>query len=165
MLDSSALQALFPAEQDIPPGVRLSAPIHQRVSLVDGVLQAWDGARKTVLSPVCVRAADGSVQQMEIGSYPVMGAAESDVALDAAARAYDAGRGAWPTMKVEERIACMQNFIKRMVAQRELIVKLIMWEIGKSLTDSQKEFDRTVAYMHPVIQKSVVLAGPGPVRS
>lgn len=76
-----------------------------------------------------------------------MGEPESDAALDAAVRAYDAGRGEWPTMKVEQRIACMQDFIRRMVAQREQVVNLIMWEIGKSLADSEKEFDRTVTYM------------------
>ena len=30
---------------------------------------------------------------------------------------------------------------------REEIVKLLMWEIGKNLTDSEKEFDRTVDYI------------------
>lgn len=151
MPDSASLQHLFPALQEIPAEFRLASPIHQRVSLVDGELRPWDGATKTVLSPVCVRQADGSVEQVEIGSYPVMGETESDAALDAAVRAYDAGRGEWPTMKVEQRIACMQDFIKRMVAQRELVVNLIMWEIGKSLADSQKEFDRTVTYMTQTI--------------
>ncbi|WP_175689570.1 NADP-dependent glyceraldehyde-3-phosphate dehydrogenase [Burkholderia anthina] len=151
MPDSASLQQLFPAYQDIPAEYRLASPIHQRVSLVDGELRPWDGTTKTVLSPVCVRQPDGSVAQMEIGSYPVMGETESDAALDAAVRAYDSGRGEWPTMKVEQRIACMQDFIKRMVAQRELVVNLIMWEIGKSLADSQKEFDRTVTYMTQTI--------------
>lgn len=54
-------------------------------------------------------------------------------------------------MKVGERIACMQNFIQRMVEQRDLIIKLIMWEIGKSLADSEKEFDRTITYMRQTI--------------
>ncbi|HEV3424828.1 MAG TPA: NADP-dependent glyceraldehyde-3-phosphate dehydrogenase [Paraburkholderia sp.] len=142
-----SLKQLFPAADNIPEDARLAAPIHQRVSLVNGELRTWDGACKTVLSPVCVRQPDGEVAQTEIGSYPVMGEAESDAALDAAVNAYDSGRGEWPTMTVAQRIACMQDFIKRMVAQRNLIVNLIMWEIGKSLTDSQKEFDRTVTYM------------------
>ena len=76
-----------------------------------------------------------------------MGEAESDAALDAAVAAYDSGRGAWPTMPVAERIACMHDFVRQMVAQRQPIVSLIMWEIGKSLADSQKEFDRTVEYI------------------
>lgn len=142
-----SLKQLFPAADAIPPDVRLAAPIHQRVSLVNGELRSWDGACKTVLSPVCVQQPDGEVAQVEIGSYPVMGAAESDAALDAAVQAYDSGRGEWPTMTVAQRIDCMHDFIKHMVAQRSLIVNLIMWEIGKSLADSQKEFDRTVTYM------------------
>jgi glyceraldehyde-3-phosphate dehydrogenase (NADP+) len=142
-----SLQHLFPTADAIPEPARLAAPIHQRVSLVNGELRSWDGACKTVLSPVCVQQADGTVEQMEIGSYPVMGETESDAALDAAVQAYDSGRGEWPTMKVAQRIACMQDFIRRMAAQRSLIVNLIMWEIGKSLADSQKEFDRTVTYM------------------
>ncbi|MGF6744850.1 NADP-dependent glyceraldehyde-3-phosphate dehydrogenase [Paraburkholderia sp. MM5482-R1] len=146
-IDFESLQKLFPSTDEVPVEARLSSPIHQRVSLVDGELRPWVGTCKTVLSPVCVRQPDGEVQQLAIGSYPVMGELESDAALDAAVRAYDAGRGEWPTMTVAQRIGCMQDFIKRMVAQRAQIVNLIMWEIGKSLTDSQKEFDRTVTYM------------------
>ncbi|CAM2153504.1 glyceraldehyde-3-phosphate dehydrogenase (NADP+) [Pararobbsia alpina] len=141
------LKQLFPSLDDIPPEARLGAPIHQRVSLVAGELERWDGQCKTVLSPVCVPGPNGEAEQVEIGSYPVMGEVESDRALDAAVRAYDSGRGEWPTMTVAQRIGCMQDFIKQMVAQRTTIVNLIMWEIGKSYADSAKEFDRTVTYM------------------
>ncbi|WP_087658603.1 NADP-dependent glyceraldehyde-3-phosphate dehydrogenase [Caballeronia terrestris] len=151
-MTSENLQQLFPSAGEIPEDARLAAPIHQRVSLVDGELRPWDGACKTVLSPVCVREPSGDVEQVAIGSYPVMGETESDAALDAAVRAYDHGRGAWPTMTVGQRIACMQDFIRRMVAERSQIVNLIMWEIGKSLADSQKEFDRTVSYMQDTIE-------------
>ncbi|EMH5715137.1 NADP-dependent glyceraldehyde-3-phosphate dehydrogenase, partial [Acinetobacter baumannii] len=103
------------------------------------------------LSPIWIQQPDGSLEQVELGSYPVMGEKESDEALEAAVRAYNNGRGEWPMMKVSERIACMQNFIQRMVEQRDLIIKLIMWEIGKSLADSEKEFDRTITYMRQTI--------------
>ncbi|MBN7129778.1 NADP-dependent glyceraldehyde-3-phosphate dehydrogenase [Burkholderia multivorans] len=149
---SESLQQLFPYADQVPDDVRLPSPIHQRASLVDGELRQWDGASRTVLSPVCVRLPSGEAEQVAIGSYPVMGEAESDAALDAAVRAYDHGRGEWPTMTVGQRIACMQDFIRRMVAERHQIVNLIMWEIGKSLADSQKEFDRTVSYMHDTIE-------------
>lgn len=151
-IDFESLKQRFPASHDIPEEFRLASPIHQRVSLVDGELVEWDGACKTVLSPICATQPDGSVQQVEIGSYPVMGDTESEAALDAAVRAWDSGRGQWPTMAVAQRIACMQDFIRRMVAARHQIVNLIMWEIGKSLADSQKEFDRTVEYMTATIE-------------
>jgi glyceraldehyde-3-phosphate dehydrogenase (NADP+) len=147
MTNAEDLQRRFPGASEIPPEHRLASPIHQRTYLVGGEFRAWDGECKTVLSPICARQPDGTVRQLEIGSYPVMGEAQSDAALDAAVAAYDNGRGTWPTMTVAERIGCMHDFVKRMIAQRQRIVSLIMWEIGKSLADSQKEFDRTVEYI------------------
>ena len=133
---SAQLAQHFPALEDIPAEYRLAEQVHQRHSLIAGRLIEWNGPSKTVLSPVCTRdAATGELRQVEIGSYPVMGEAESDAALDAAVTAYANGRGEWPTMTVAERIACMQEFVRRMAQQRELIVNLIMWEIGKSLAD------------------------------
>lgn len=152
MRDTENLKQLFPGANEIPLEHRLASPVHQRTYLVGGEFRIWGGECKTVLSPICERQADGSVRQMEIGSYPVMGEAESDAALEAAVSAYDSGRGEWPTMPVAKRIACMQDFVRQMVAQRQEIVNLIMWEIGKSLADSQKEFDRTVEYIVATIE-------------
>ena len=118
---------------------------------MNGDLRPWTGPVETVRSAICVRKADGSLEQVELGSYPVGGIPEAKVALDAAVAAYDNGRGEWPTMTVAQRIACMQDFTRQMVARREQIVQLIMWEIGKTLPDSQKEFDRTVEYMKATI--------------
>ena len=72
-------------------------------------------------------------------------------ALHAADNAFQKGQGQWPTMKVSERVACMQKFVDLMKLKREEVVKLIMWEIGKNLSDSQKEFDRTVDYINDTI--------------
>ena len=146
------LRQLFPSEAELaaehaPPG-----PVHQRAWLVDGQLREWAGATQPVLSPVCVRGEDGALAQVELGSVPHGGEAEAEAALAAAVRAYDAGRGAWPTMAVAERIACMQGFAKRMQAAREAVVRLIMWEIGKSRADSEKEFDLTVEYIRATIE-------------
>ncbi len=146
-----SLSRFFPTRDAIPEAHRLAAPIHQRRSLIAGALREWSGAVKTVLSPVCERTVSGEVRQIEIGSYPVMGEAESDAALDAAVAAYDSGRGAWPTMTVAARIACMQDFVRRMVAVRAQVVTTLMWEIGKSAADSAKEFDRTVDYIAQTI--------------
>ncbi len=147
MVTSETLAKLFPLERDIPAEHRLAAPIQQRTWLVNGQLRTWNGTCKTVLSPVCVRSPGNELKQLEIGSYPVMGETQSDEALDAAVAAYDSGRGEWPTMPVADRIDCMQDFVKQMMAQRRAVTQLIMWEIGKSLTDSEKEFDRTVDYI------------------
>jgi acyl-CoA reductase-like NAD-dependent aldehyde dehydrogenase len=152
MSPSPSPSELFPLEDAIPAEFRPPAPIQQRSYLVDGELKTWKGECQAVLSPVCVRKADGALQQVALGSYPIVGEAESDAALDAAVRAYDNGRGAWPTMAVAERIACVEDFTSRMLAQRRQIVHCIMWEIGKSFADSEKEFDRTVSYIRATLQ-------------
>src|SRR5262249_12364964 len=145
-VETDTLKWLFPTTDALPVEHGLAAPIHQRRYLVGGRLKTWAGKTRTVLSPVCTRLPDGSVQQVPIGSYPVMGEAESDAALDAAVAAYDSGRGEWPTMIVAGRIARMQAFLQGMAERRETLVKLIMWEIGKSLPDARKEVDRTIEY-------------------
>jgi aldehyde dehydrogenase (NAD+) len=151
MNNERKLLSLFPAEHDIPEVHRLPSPLRQQVYLVDGELKTWEGEYQRVLSPVCIRFADGSVTQVEIGSYPLHDESASDAALDAAVRAYDNGRGVWPTMSVAQRIGCIEDFTRQMVARRARIVQLIMWEIGKSLADSEKEFDRTVEYIKATI--------------
>ncbi|WP_062610761.1 NADP-dependent glyceraldehyde-3-phosphate dehydrogenase [Caballeronia calidae] len=150
---NSQLDLHFPTPDGIPAEHRLGAPVHQRGFLVGGEILTWNGPFKTVLSPVCTRDPEtGEVSQLEIGSYPLMGEAQSDAALDAAVGAYDNGRGQWPTMPVAGRIACMQAFVKGMVERRQSIVNLLMWEIGKSLVDSRKEFDRTIEYIQATIE-------------
>ncbi len=150
MIDSSTLQQLFPTA-DILSEHQPPSPVHQRHYLIDGELRPWEGPLETVRSPVCVRG-EGTLEQVELGSYPVGGEQEAEEALAAAVAAYDEGRGVWPTMTVAGRIACMEDFTARMIASRQEVIRLIMWEIGKSQTDSEKEFDRTVDYIRATIE-------------
>ena len=55
------------------------------------------------------------------------------------------------TMSVEQRIQCMKQFILRMREKREEIVLSLMWEICKTQSDAEKEFDRTVEYIDATI--------------
>ena len=45
---------------------------------------------------------------------PLMDEATALEVLDAAVKAYDNGKGIWPTMSVEERISCMYKFLQKM---------------------------------------------------
>jgi aldehyde dehydrogenase (NAD+) len=152
MITSENLTAAFPSESELGESQGRPPVVHQRETLVAGKLKPWTGNVQTVRSAICVRKADGSLAQVELGSYPMGGILEAEEALAAAVAAYDDGRGEWPTMTVAQRIACMQDFTKRMVAEREQIVELIMWEIGKNSPDAQKEFDRTVDYIRATIE-------------
>ncbi|WP_374165785.1 NADP-dependent glyceraldehyde-3-phosphate dehydrogenase [Arcticibacter sp. MXS-1] len=143
------LESLYQSEVDIPDEFRI-AELHQREYLSNGEMKPWNGAVTEVYSPVCIPGPNGPERKL-IGTYPVCTEKEAMEALDAAIAAYDNGRGEWPTMSIDGRIKCMERFIYKMSEQRDLIIKLIMWEIGKSHADSTKEFDRTVEYINATI--------------
>ena len=120
------LSAVFQGADAAPPEHRQGEAIEQQDYLCDGELRHWSGPRQDVISPVVCRAADGSTQPRRIGSYPLLTASEALQTLDAACRAYDQGRGAWPTMSVEQRIAHVQVFVVQMQAQRGEVVRRLM---------------------------------------
>lgn len=140
------LDSLFPSAENIPQAWRLEAPLEQRDYLVNGELRRWDGPLATVRSPVWLKEGNDE-HQVVLGSAPLLDADTALTALDAAVQAYDKGRGAWPNMRVAERIQHVETFLARMREQRQAVVKLLMWEIGKNLKDSEKEFDRTCDYI------------------
>ncbi|UVL27292.1 NADP-dependent glyceraldehyde-3-phosphate dehydrogenase [Pseudomonas donghuensis] len=140
------LDTLFPTANEIPEAYRLGEPLVQREYLVNGQLQQWHGPLATVRSPVWLKEGVEE-RQVILGNTPLLDADTALTALDAAVHAYDKGRGAWPTMRVAERIQHVETFLTKMREQREAVVKLLMWEIGKNLKDSEKEFDRTCDYI------------------
>jgi len=144
------IRSIFPDEKDIPGEHLPPFPIMQREYLLDGEIRSWQGRLQEVYSPVCVQG-DGGLTQKRLGCYPMLTAEESLSALDAACRAYDKGRGQWPKMRIEERIRCVERFAFGMKEKKKEIVDLLMWEIGKSLADSSKEFDRTLVYISDTI--------------
>ena len=148
--------ALFPRLEEIPTDADFAAGggIYPRGTdfLIDGRISSWTGATAQALSAVCVRAADGKVSPRVIGPAARMDRAAGLEALAAARRAWDHGRGAWPTMRVSGRVEALDAFARRMRGVREESVRLLMWEIGKSRADAEKEFDRTVQYIADTVE-------------
>ena len=137
------IENVFPQASEIPVGLRQDIPFAQTGYLINGEIRKWGGPQQQVFSPVWA-SIDGLPKPFPIGTYPLLSEKEALQALDAAVSAYDHGRGFWPTLSVAERIHHMERFVFRMLEQKERIVQLLMWEIGKSLKDSTKEFDRTI---------------------
>jgi len=145
------LRQAFPTLEQIPEEFRLDTRPYERLYLQNGQVRTWEGPTADVSSPVCLNES-GSIQRPIIGHVPSMDEAAVMAGLDAAVRAWDNGRGGWPTASVSARIAAVENFVSRMLLVRDEVVKLLMWEIGKSLDDSRKEFDRTVEYIRRTIE-------------
>ncbi|MFH1966044.1 MAG: aldehyde dehydrogenase family protein, partial [Acidobacteriota bacterium] len=149
MADKSS-GAVFPSGTSIPGNFLIAESMEQRQYLCNGELKTWEGPLQDVLSPVCEETEEG-LRQKRIGGYPLLTHKEALEVLDSACSAYDHGRGEWPTMSVEERIGHVESFVYRMKDKREEVVRLLMWEIGKSLPDAGKEFDRTVEYIRDTV--------------
>jgi glyceraldehyde-3-phosphate dehydrogenase (NADP+) len=133
----------------IPQEFQITSPLIQDTYLVNGELKKWTGKTTPVYSTI------SSTEKYEptlLGSIPFMGEAEALEVAESAKAAFNNGQGLWPTMKVVDRIKCMENFVVQMKETRTEVVKLLMWEIGKTLGDSEKEFDRTVEYINDTIQ-------------
>jgi len=133
----------------IPQAYEITSQVHQKTYLVNGELKSWSGETAEIYSTI---SSTESYEPTFLGTIPQLGKVEALEALDAACGAYDKGQGLWPTMKVVDRIACMEKFVNQMKTKREEVVKLLMWEIGKTLPDSEKEFDRTVDYIYDTIE-------------
>ncbi len=144
------IEGIFPKEGDIPNKFSLEGAIHQKHYLVNGQFQTWNGPTQDVFSSIYTWDKKGFSQKV-LGSYPLLTENEAMDVLDAAVRAYNHGRGTWPTMTVEERIKHIEEFAYCLKAKKEEVVNLLMWEIGKSLADSEKEFDRTIEYIRDTI--------------
>ncbi|MGE0680778.1 MAG: NADP-dependent glyceraldehyde-3-phosphate dehydrogenase [Candidatus Binatia bacterium] len=145
------IHSIFPTKEDIPPEFLLTSPLRQDVYLVNGELRHWDGPMQDVVSPLAITTASGLSSQ-RLGGYPLLTDTEARDALHAALRAYDQGRGHWPTLSVADRIRYVEDFAYQMQDKKSEVVKLLMWEIGKSHPDAQKEFDRTVEYIKDTIE-------------
>lgn len=144
------IQNFFPKLSEIPKDFQVSFPLNQKHYLINGVLHEWKGEFEKVYSPVYI--SENQSLKNFIGSYPLMDEKTALYAIDSAVKAYDNGQGEWPKMTIEQRISCFKTFISLMKEQKKLIVNLLMWEIGKSLKDSEKEFDRTVDYIADTIE-------------
>ena len=135
---------------NIPKDYQLDEMINHTEYLIDGEISSWNGKQANVYSTLLCDSKDK--EPTLIGNTPEMSGEFALKALDSAHKAFNHGQGSWPTMKVYERINCMENFVDKMILKRDEIVKLLMWEIGKNTTDAAKEFDRTVEYIYDTIE-------------
>ena len=145
------LASYFPAPEEVPSAFRARTCREERLYLLDGQIRPWEGPLAEVSSPICLRRTDGGLRRPIIGQVPAMDENAALDALNAAVRAWDHGRGPWPTMSVAARVTAVEKFAAEMSKVREEVVNLLMWEIGKSFDDSSREFDRTVQYIHKTV--------------
>ena len=139
------------SKSEIPSEVKVD-PIFSTTYLIDGEIKEWQGPTVEVYSSIQSQNQNNEMAPTLLGSVPDMGQDAALEALNAAEKAFNRGQGIWPTLPVKQRIKCLETFAEKMKLQRELVSKLLMWEIGKTQTDSYKEFDRTVTYIVDTVE-------------
>ncbi len=152
----SRIETLFPRIEDVPeaadfaPGGGVFAD--GTLYLVDGELRRWTGETREVTSPVCVETA-GRIERRRMGQHAALTREEALAAL--ARRGARLGPRSRPLADHERgrpRSRPCRRFAAGMQKVREQSVRLLMWEIGKTRADSEKEFDRTVQYVLDTVE-------------
>ncbi|MDF1615357.1 aldehyde dehydrogenase family protein [Desulfurivibrio dismutans] len=146
-MNANALAGFFASSAAIPNPYRPGPGVEQHHYLCNGELRTWDGPVQDVFSSVYLAAADGSLAPPRLGSYPLLGSREAEEVLAAAGAAYNRGRGEWPAMPAVRRLERVEKLLAAMEQCREEVVRLLMWEIGKSREESAMEFTRTMEYL------------------
>ena len=143
--------SIFPTESQVPKSVEIPK-INGRI-LIGGKIIETGFKTKPIFSPCSLRKDSGSdLIFPEIGFTPQVDSTGFMTAVDAAAKAWDKGRGEWPTARMEDRVSAIVALRDRILPHRDLICRLLMWEIAKTLKDAQSEFDRTIQYMNDTIE-------------
>ena len=126
--------------------------INQDEYLVNGAFKSWNGPFNEIHAAICKPTSNENLERILIGKIPKTGLPEAFECLESAEKAYDNGFGEWPMFSVEKRISYVEHFVGEMLKLRTEVVNLLMWEIGKSEKDSEKEFDRTIKYIYDTIE-------------
>jgi len=126
--------------------------VNQEEYLVNGQFKRWNGPFNTIYAAICKPTGGDNLKRILIGKIPKTGLPEAFECLESAEVAYNNGFGEWPLLSVEKRIAHVEHFIGEMIALKSEVVDLLMWEIGKSEKDAEKEFDRTIKYIYDTIE-------------
>jgi glyceraldehyde-3-phosphate dehydrogenase (NADP+) len=113
---------------NIPEQYKIKETVNQNTYLVGGELKSWTGDTSEVYSTI---SSTEEYKPTLLGTIPTLGEQEALEALDAAVSAYKKGQGLWPTMKVVDRIACMEKFVKQISLKYDIAAPMII------LVDSQ----------------------------
>lgn len=153
------MKLTYPSRSELPSNVEI--PVLRGKVLIGGkLLDSGFGTRK-VVSPCTILDDQGKPHQPEIGQTPNVSPEYFLKAVDAAQDAWAKGRGDWPSARMEHRIRAITTLRDRIAERRELIVRLLMWEIAKTRADAEAEFDRTIVYITDTLEATKSLDREG----
>jgi len=136
----------------IPEEFKLDFPINCKSVLIDGELINWTSPLQKVISPIYTKDLSGNLNPTYLGTIPEVDSTLALKALSEAKQAYNFGKGAWPTLDLASRMACVSKFLIAFKAKKSELVKLLMWEIAKPKIEAEDEFNRTIDYIEDTLK-------------
>ena len=112
-----------PTSDAIPQEFALE-PITVNQYVLDGQVKTWNGPTAEVYSTIETPDGNGAMGPTYLGQVSAMDEASALEAIRSSVKAFDRGMGEWPTMRVTDRIKCMEDFAAKMVTKRDEVVKL-----------------------------------------
>ena len=150
----------FPEEHEIPEEFRLPNPVVCDRTLDQRGAPRLEGSHARGPLPRLPAHRQGAAAAAARALSRSWASPDALEALDAAVRAYDHGRGLWPTMSVRQRIGHMERFALAMNRSGDEMVRLLMWEIAKTQADAAKRV-RPHGRVHPGHHGRPQGPGPG----
>ncbi len=120
--------------------------------LISGEIRSSGFDSKPVISPCTLRGDDGKLYQPELGTTPNVSEQVFMEAVTSSETAWNKGRGEWATARMEDRINAIARFKTEILKERGTVCRLLMWEIAKTWTAAQAEFDRTIQYIDDTLE-------------
>ena len=81
--------------------------------LIDGVLKTWNGNMADVYSTIRTENENGEMLPTLLGSVPDMESEPALEALESAKKAFDRGKGQWPTMRGKRAVELSSTFCRQ----------------------------------------------------
>ncbi|KAL3942469.1 MAG: hypothetical protein SGBAC_003353 [Bacillariaceae sp.] len=122
-----------------------------KLTLHGKVIESHKGAKDAAVLGCCSSDSAG-LKPEEIGKIPQMNTDLTMQVLEDAKKAWKGGSGTWPQMSLKERMTAIVNLLDELKTQREIIVRTLMWEIGKNRKDAESEFDRTLQFCNQLLE-------------
>ena len=140
----------------------VQVPVVPVVTLIDGRIEEWSGPTQTVTSPL-IDPETG--KRTHLGELPALRPEDSLRALEAAERAWDSGKGAWPLAEPQVRANSVWRFAQELKKVQGEVAHLLSLEIAKTEADALAEVKRTIAYIEDTVLEYAKLQNGSQVGS
>ena len=141
-------------QQEAPPFVSAESWLPTSTDFSENEIRTWNDVVACCMPAEESCVADGAAMPLKtavIGKMPQFSSDDALKVLHTSVEAWNGGAGVWPQMSLAERCHAVQAFFDEFIQNKDKMVEVLMWEIGKNRKDAEAEIDRTVQFAKQLI--------------